>query len=179
MALPQDGQDANGLTKVTQIPAGKELMFIDPTTNEGGIITLEDLTKQILNGLASQAFALDAGQMTLLAALNKLNSDCSKTKVFTMQTEYGYLYFKKNVNVVGVYGLFENLPLNTEQIKITKDYEDFNPNYSYAVLDVKSGGSPFVTVGSIWLYADGQTIQLYKPANLSRAYIVGNYVIQA
>lgn len=74
MALPQDGQDANGLTKVTQIPAGKELMFIDPTTNEGGIITLEDLTKQILNGLASQAFALDAGQMTLLAALNKLNS---------------------------------------------------------------------------------------------------------
>jgi len=42
MALPQDGQDANGLTKVTQIPAGKELMFIDPTTNEGGIITLED-----------------------------------------------------------------------------------------------------------------------------------------
>lgn len=81
MALPQDGQDANGLTKVTQIPAGKELMFIDPTTNEGGIITLEDLTKQILNGLASQAFALDAGQMTLLAALNKLNSDTSKSFV--------------------------------------------------------------------------------------------------
>ena len=72
MALPQDGQNANGLTKVTQIPAGKELMFIDPTTNEGGIITLEDLTKQILNGLASQAFALDAGQMTLPAALNYL-----------------------------------------------------------------------------------------------------------
>ena len=79
MALPQDGQDANGLTKVTQIPAGKELMFIDPTTNEGGIITLEDLTKQILNGLASQAFALDAGQMTLLAAINKLNSETIKT----------------------------------------------------------------------------------------------------
>lgn len=78
MALPQDGQDANGLTKVTQIPAGKELMFIDPTTNEGGIITLEDLTKQILNGLASQAFALDAGQMTLPAALNYLYGKTSK-----------------------------------------------------------------------------------------------------
>jgi hypothetical protein len=88
MALPQDGQDANGLTKVTQIPAGKELMFIDPTTNEGGIITLEDLTKQILNGLASQAFALDAGQMTLLAALNKLNSDkVSYTKYVTVSPE--------------------------------------------------------------------------------------------
>lgn len=75
MALPQDGQDANGLTKVTQIPAGKELMFIDPTTNEGGIITLEDLTKQILNGLLSQTFALDAGQKTIIQALNTLNSE--------------------------------------------------------------------------------------------------------
>ncbi len=33
MALPQDGQDANGLTKVTQIPAGKELMFRIDLTN--------------------------------------------------------------------------------------------------------------------------------------------------
>ena len=179
MALPADGQDANGLTKVTQIPAGKELMFIDPTTNEGGIITLEDLTKQILNGLLSQTFALDAGQKTIIQALNTLNSDCSKTKAFTMQTEYGYLYLKKNVNVVGVYGAFENLPLNTKQIKITKDYKDFNPNYNYAALDVKSGEAPYVTVGSIWLYPDGQTMQLYKPANLSKAYIVGNYAIQA
>lgn len=64
-----------------------------------------------------------------------------------MQTEYGHLYLKKNVNVVGVYGLFENLPLNTKQIKITKDYKDFNPNYNYAALDVKSGEAPFVTVG--------------------------------
>lgn len=80
MALPQDGQDANGLTKVTQIPAGKELMFIDPTTNEGGIITLEDLTKQILNGLTSQAFALDAGTMTLPAALNALNGNSLSQK---------------------------------------------------------------------------------------------------
>lgn len=80
MALPQDGQDANGLTKVTQIPAGKELMFIDPTTNEGGIITLEDLTKQILNGLLSQTFALDAGQKTIIQALNTLNSDSLSRK---------------------------------------------------------------------------------------------------
>ncbi len=122
---------------------------------------------------------LETNNKTIIGAINALNSDCSKTKVFTMQTEYGHLYLKKNVNVVGVYGLFENLPLNTEQIKITKDYKDFNPNYNYAVLDVKSGEAPFVTVGSIWLYPDGQTMQLYKPANLSKAYIVGNYVIQA
>lgn len=96
-----------------------------------------------------------------------------------MQTEYGYLYLKKNVNVVGVYGAFENLPLDKTQIEITKDFKDFNPNYSYAAVDVKSGVGPFNTVGSLWLYPNGQTVQLYKPANLSRAYIVGNYVIQA
>lgn len=75
IALPQDGQNANGLTKVTEIPKGKELIFIDPTTNEGGIITLEDLTTQILKNLTSQTFALDQGNMTLLAALNQLNSN--------------------------------------------------------------------------------------------------------
>ena len=75
MALPQDGQNANGLTKVTEVPAGKELIFIDPTTNEGGIITLEDLTTQILKKLTSQTFALDQGTKTLPAALNELNSN--------------------------------------------------------------------------------------------------------
>ena len=109
---------------------------------------------------------------------SKQNSD-SKTKISTIQTEYGYLYLKRTVNTVGVYGAFENLPLNTERIEITKDFKDFNPNYSYAVVDVKSGAGPFDTVGSLWLYPNGQTMQLYKPANLSRAYIIGNYVIQA
>lgn len=80
MALPQDGQNANGLTKVTEIPKGKELIFIDPATNEGGIITLEDLTTQILNKLTSKIFTLDQGNMTLLAALNQLNSNAQKIR---------------------------------------------------------------------------------------------------
>lgn len=75
MALPQDGQNANRLTKVTEIPKGKELIFIDPTTNEGGIITLEDLTTQILNKLTSKIFTLNQGNITLIEALNKLNSN--------------------------------------------------------------------------------------------------------
>lgn len=173
-----DSVNANTLTEVTTVPTNKKLIFTDPDTNEGGIITMENLTKQVLQNLTSQQFALDAGKMTIPAALNALNSD-SKTKISTIQTEYGYLYLKRTVNTVGVYGAFENLPLNTERIEITKDFKDFNPNYSYAVVDVKSGAGPFDTVGSLWLYPNGQTMQLYKPANLSRAYIIGNYVIQA
>ena len=102
MALPQDGQDANGLTKVTQIPAGKELMFIDPTTNEGGIITLEDLTKQILNGLTSQTFGLDSGTQTLPAAINYLYGKSLKCKRFPSPSsetdilEYAYNIVQTN-----------------------------------------------------------------------------------
>lgn len=157
-----------------------EVMLYDATgkANKRGLMS--KFWDYVVDKMATAVISkLETNNKTIIGAINALNSDCSKTKVFTMQTEYGHLYLKKNVNVVGVYGLFENLPLNTEQIKITKDYKDFNPNYNYAVLDVKSGEAPFVTVGSIWLYPDGQTMQLYKPANLSKAYIVGNYVIQA
>lgn len=80
MALPTDGQNANELDEVTEVPAGKELIFFDPTTNASGIITLENLTKQILNGIASQAFNLDAGQMTILQALNSLNGNSLSQK---------------------------------------------------------------------------------------------------
>lgn len=170
-------QAINALSTKTAPETSDQLLLVG--TGEPQLIDYDKLADAILNKITSKNYALDAGQMTLLAALNKLNSDYSKTKVFTMQTEYGYLYFKKNVNVVGVYGAFENLPLDKTQIEITKDFKDFNPNYSYAVVDVKSGVGPFNTVGSLWLYPNGQTVQLYKPANLSRAYIVGNYVIQA
>lgn len=74
MALPQDGQNANALAIVKEVPTGKKLIFVDPTTNEGGVITLEDLTTQILKNLTSQTFALDQGTKTLPAALNELNS---------------------------------------------------------------------------------------------------------
>lgn len=75
MSLPQDGVNANALAEATTIPTGKKLIFLDPDTNEGGIITLENLTKQILSSLTSQTFNLDQGNKTLLAALNELNSN--------------------------------------------------------------------------------------------------------
>lgn len=156
-----------------------EVMLYDATTRANKRGLMSKFWDYVVDKMSTAVISkLETENKTVIGALNYLYGN-SKTKISTIQTEYGYLYFKKNVNVVGVYGLFENLPLNTEQIKITKDYKDFNPNYNYAVLDVKSGEAPYVTVGSIWLYPDGQTMQLCKPANLSKAYIVGNYVIQA
>ena len=80
MSLPADGVNANALTETTTIPTGKKLIFLDPDTNEGGIITLENLTKQILSNLATQTFNLDQGTKTLPAALNELNSKAFELK---------------------------------------------------------------------------------------------------
>ena len=169
-------QAINALSTKTAPETSDQLLLVG--AGEPQLIDYDKLADAILNKITSKNYALDAGTMTLTAALNALNGN-SKTKISTIQTEYGYLYLKRTVNTVGVYGAFKNLPLNTEQIEMTKDFKDFNPNYSYAVVDVKSGAGPFDTVGSLWLYPNGQTMQLYKPANLSRAYITGNYVIQA
>lgn len=169
-------QAINALSTKTAPETSDQLLLVG--AGEPQLIDYDKLADAILNKITSKNYALDAGTMTLPAALNALNGN-SKTKISTIQTEYGYLYLKRTANTVGVYGAFKNLPLNTEQIEMTKDFKDFNPNYSYAVVDVKSGASPFDTVGSLWLYPNGQTMQLYKPANLSRAYITGNYVIQA
>ena len=84
MSLPADGVNANTLAETTTIPTGKKLIFLDPDTNEGGIITLENLTKQILSNLTSQTFNLDQGNKTLLAALNELNSK-SFYKMYVLQ----------------------------------------------------------------------------------------------
>lgn len=87
MALPQDGQNANALATVKEVPTGKKLIFVDPTTNEGGIITLEDLTTQILKKLTSQTFALDQGTKTLPAALNELNSKRFKANSYIISSD--------------------------------------------------------------------------------------------
>ena len=133
MALPQDGQDANGLTKVTQIPAGKELMFIDPTTNEGGIITLEDLTKQILNGLTTQAFKMDTGTQTIPAAINYLfGNPALSTQLLNCTMKFQYyndralFYFtdSKSQNTIRI-----DFDTNTKSITVQKNNENIGTTF--------------------------------------------------
>lgn len=86
MSLPEESVAANTLPEVTTIPTGKKLIFTDPDTNEGGIITLENLSKQILQNLTSQTFALDQGNLTLLQALNQLNSNTFSTRDYVIKS---------------------------------------------------------------------------------------------
>lgn len=120
MALPTDGQNANELDEVTEVPAGKELIFFDPTTNAGGIITLENLTKQILNGIASQAFNLDAGQMTILQALNSLNGK----SIFNGVKQPGTYSFPIKQNSCMLVVLQTSTPNNTPVYVVSRYYAD-------------------------------------------------------
>ncbi len=102
MPLPNDSVAANTLPEVTTIPTGKKLIFTDPDTNEGGIITLENLTKQILQNLTSQTFSLDQGTKTLVQALNELNSNSpelnngNKNRMNSVQDEWTRMNRYKN-----------------------------------------------------------------------------------
>ncbi len=104
MSLPEESVAANTLPEVTTIPTGKKLIFTDPDTNEGGIITLENLSKQILQNLTSQTFALDQGNLTLLQALNQLNSkSLFASKWIYLDVTIGILSSLKQLKFSGTY----------------------------------------------------------------------------
>ena len=110
MSLPEESVAANTLPEVTTIPTGKKLIFTDPDTNEGGIITLENLSKQILQNLTSQTFALDQGNLTLLQALNQLNSNTSKLYISMTKNiaDFDSKYTTTNERLRILYGIIKN-----------------------------------------------------------------------
>lgn len=69
-------QTINALSTKTAPETSDQLLLVG--TGEPQLIDYDKLADAILNKITSKNYALDAGQMTLLAALNKLNSDKTK-----------------------------------------------------------------------------------------------------
>jgi len=69
-------QAINALSTKTAPETSDQLLLVG--TGEPQLIDYDKLADAILNKITSKNYALDAGQMTLLAALNKLNSDNGK-----------------------------------------------------------------------------------------------------
>lgn len=69
-------QAINALSTKTAPETSDQLLLVG--TGEPQLIDYDKLADAILNKITSKKYALDAGQMTLLAALNKLNSDKTK-----------------------------------------------------------------------------------------------------
>lgn len=66
-------QTINALSTKTAPETSDQLLLVG--TGEPQLIDYDKLADAILNKITSKNYALDAGQMTLLAALNKLNSE--------------------------------------------------------------------------------------------------------
>ena len=71
-------QAINTLSTKTAPETSDQLLLVG--TGEPQLIDYDKLADAILNKITSKNYALDAGQMTLLAALNKLNSDSLSRK---------------------------------------------------------------------------------------------------
>ena len=70
-------QAINALSTKTAPETSDQLLLVG--TGEPQLIDYDKLADAILNKITSKNYALDAGQMTLLAALNKLNSESKKS----------------------------------------------------------------------------------------------------
>lgn len=69
-------QAINALSTKTAPETSDQLLLVG--TGEPQLIDYDKLADAILNKITSKNYALDAGQMTLLAAINKLNSETKK-----------------------------------------------------------------------------------------------------
>ena len=76
-------QAINALSTKTTPETSDQLLLVG--AGEPQLIDYDKLADSILNKITSKNYALDAGQMTLLAALNKLNSE---TKKYISRAEY-------------------------------------------------------------------------------------------
>ena len=73
-----------------------EVMLYDATARANKRGLMSKFWDYVVDKMATAVISkLETNNKTIIGAINALNSDCSKTKVFTMQTEYGYLYLKK------------------------------------------------------------------------------------
>lgn len=80
-------QAINALSTKTTPETSDQLLLVG--AGEPQLIDYDKLADAILNKITSKNYALDAGQMTLLAALNKLNSDkLSKSTLFVGNVYY-------------------------------------------------------------------------------------------
>ena len=167
-------QAINALSTKTAPETSDQLLLVG--TGEPQLIDYDKLADAILNKITSKKYALDAGQMTLLAALNKLNSDMVG-KIHALSTDCGYLYFRKSADAVSVFGTLKVINQNNIDNPTIGEIPDFlNPNYDYAVLNVISNYAPYIPVGTLWIYRNGE-IKLYHNAENTDFFVFGSYII--
>lgn len=119
---------------------------------------------------------LQTNNKTVIGAINKLNSDMVG-KIHALSTDCGYLYFRKSADAVSVFGTLKVINQNNIDNPTIGEIPDFlNPNYDYAVLNVISNYAPYIPVGTLWIYRNGE-IKLYHNAENTDFFVFGSYII--
>lgn len=119
---------------------------------------------------------LETENKTVIGAINALNSDMAG-KIHALSTDCGYLYFRKSADAVSVFGTLKVINQNNINNATIGEIPDFlNPNYDYAVLNVISNYIPYIPVGTLWIYRNGE-IKLYHNAENTDLFVFGSYII--
>lgn len=99
-------QAINALSTKTAPETSDQLLLVG--TGEPQLIDYDKLADAILNKITSKNYALDAGQMTLLAALNKLNSDSYRDILAVSGTDEQSVAISDQYNTPLILALFES-----------------------------------------------------------------------
>ena len=117
--MASEEQNANLYERTANIPSGSLLLIVNPVTNEGKVIAIEDATKQILDGIEGQTFSLKQGNKTLIEALDELYSNTdkgsldvlnaakaataeAKTAVEELKSQVNHITFQRNADDGGL-----------------------------------------------------------------------------
>lgn len=96
------------------------------------------------------------------------------TEYEPLSTDYGTIDFYRRDKVVSFYGLLTNIPTG-ERIEL--GYVQSNsPNFNYIIFPCYDRTRPYVPIGTIWIYSNGQII-LYKQDAKTDAYVFGSYIV--
>ena len=135
-------QTINALSTKTAPETSDQLLLVG--TGEPQLIDYDKLADAILNKITSKNYALDAGQMTLLAALNKLNSETS-INLLPIKENGSFSAALKGKNYVMIAGYFY-MPSDCPFSFSTGYYIAFRSSYLvdqniYTIVGINTNGS--------------------------------------
>ena len=134
-------QAINALSTKTAPETSDQLLLVG--TGEPQLIDYDKLADAILNKITSKNYALDAGTMTLPAALNKLNSDKISNDRFTVQHIY---YEDTKVSELGGLDACVRDALNNTILKDGAFYGTFVAGIQYLMIGYRYSNAAYGAV---------------------------------
>ena len=168
----------NNYTEKTATPVdADEVMVRDSADGKNKKLLFGTFWKWVAKKLNEATISeLQTSNKTIVGALNQLNSEMAG-KIHALSTDCGYLYFRKSADAVSVFGTLKAINQNNiDNPTIGKIPGFLNPNYDYAVLNVASNYIPYIPVGTLWIYRNGE-IKLYHNAENTDLFVFGSYII--